>query len=94
MRLEENLEGGSCINESDYGATENLGSTWSASDGLDRKDVGYCNHCKNGKPPRCHHCSVCKPAYNHCLQLVVFFFPINFYRAFFHKILSVLILIL
>ena len=19
---------------------------------------GYCSHCQNGKPPRCHHCSV------------------------------------
>lgn len=85
MRLEENLEGGSCINESDYGATENLGSTWSASDGLDRKDVGYCNHCKNGKPPRCHHCSVCKPAYNNCLQLVVFFSPLISIVHFFIK---------
>ncbi|OAY48952.1 probable protein S-acyltransferase 12 [Manihot esculenta] len=74
MRLEENLEGGSCIHESDYGATENLGSTWSASDGLDRKDVGYCNHCKNGKPPRCHHCSVCQRCVlkmdHHCVWVV------------------------
>lgn len=21
---------------------------------------GYCLYCRNGKPPRCHHCSVCK----------------------------------
>ena len=20
----------------------------------------YCSRCQNGKPPRCHHCSVCK----------------------------------
>lgn len=20
----------------------------------------FCNRCQNGKPPRCHHCSVCK----------------------------------
>ncbi|KAF2324938.1 hypothetical protein GH714_021712 [Hevea brasiliensis] len=58
-RLEENLEGGSCINESDFRAPENLGSTWSGPAGLDRgPHVGYCNHCQNGKPPRCHHCSV------------------------------------
>jgi len=21
---------------------------------------GYCNRCQNAKPPRCHHCSICK----------------------------------
>lgn len=21
--------------------------------------TGYCTRCQNGKPPRCHHCSVC-----------------------------------
>lgn len=23
----------------------------------------YCSRCQNGKPPRCHHCSVCKSAF-------------------------------
>lgn len=22
--------------------------------------LGYCTKCRNVKPPRCHHCSVCK----------------------------------
>ncbi|XP_021675266.2 probable protein S-acyltransferase 12 isoform X2 [Hevea brasiliensis] len=74
-RLEENLEGGSCINESDFRAPENLGSTWSAPAGLDRgPHVGYCNHCQNGKPPRCHHCSVCQRCVlkmdHHCVWVV------------------------
>lgn len=25
--------------------------------------IGYCSRCQNGKPPRCHHCSVCKSAF-------------------------------
>lgn len=30
-------------------------------DGLGRRQqVGFCTRCQNGKPPRCHHCSVCK----------------------------------
>lgn len=49
---EENLEAGSSTSM-DCVAT---------GDGLDRRPgVGYCNQCQNGKPPRCHHCSVCKP---------------------------------
>lgn len=24
------------------------------------RSVGFCDRCQNGKPPRCHHCSVCK----------------------------------
>jgi len=38
----------------------------------------YCSRCQNGKPPRCHHCSVCKSSflwmatnlstYDHCLK--------------------------
>ncbi|CAN0889435.1 Probable protein S-acyltransferase 12 [Linum grandiflorum] len=28
-----------------------------SGEGSDRR-VGYCNRCRNGKPPRCHHCSV------------------------------------
>ena len=31
------------------------------TDGLDRR--AFCNYCQNGKPPRCHHCSVCKPTF-------------------------------
>lgn len=60
---EENLEAGggssSTVTSSDHVAPDALVSTWS-SDGLERKPVGYCFHCQNGKPPRCHHCSICK----------------------------------
>ena len=60
---EENLEGGgsssSIMTSSDHVAPDALVPTWS-SDGLERKQAGYCAHCQNGKPPRCHHCSICK----------------------------------
>ncbi|KAK9018525.1 hypothetical protein V6N11_001497 [Hibiscus sabdariffa] len=31
-----------------------------AEDGFERRTRGggYCTHCQNGKPPRCHHCSI------------------------------------
>ena len=33
----------------------------SISDEMERRpSTGYCHRCQNGKPPRCHHCSVCK----------------------------------
>ncbi|GER48706.1 DHHC-type zinc finger family protein [Striga asiatica] len=39
-----------------------------------RLTLGYCNHCKNGKPPRCHHCSVCQRCVlkmdHHCIWVV------------------------
>ena len=59
---EENLEAGgssSIMTSSDHVAPDALVPTWS-SDGLERKQAGYCAHCQNGKPPRCHHCSICK----------------------------------
>ncbi|XP_059651187.1 retrovirus-related Pol polyprotein from transposon RE2 isoform X3 [Cornus florida] len=53
-------EGGPRSSLPDYVAPENSTSTWSSSDGLERRPaVGYCSQCQNGKPPRCHHCSVC-----------------------------------
>lgn len=34
--------------------------------------VRYCQHCQNGKPPRCHHCSICKQtSFFHFLLLKV-----------------------
>ncbi|KDP28430.1 hypothetical protein JCGZ_14201 [Jatropha curcas] len=73
--LEENLEGGSSISESNYGAPGALSSTRSASEALDgRPVVGFCNHCQNSKPPRCHHCSVCQRCVlkmdHHCVWVV------------------------
>ncbi|XP_039048169.1 probable protein S-acyltransferase 12 [Hibiscus syriacus] len=48
VSVEENLEVGS--------------SLAAAEDGFERRSrgVGYCTHCQNGKPPRCHHCSICQ----------------------------------
>lgn len=33
--------------------------------------VGYCTRCQNAKPPRCHHCSICK-------FLLTFFFLLSY----------------
>lgn len=61
---DENLEAGCSMNDgSDYMGTGVSGATQSNSDVLDRRaNVGYCNHCQNVKPLRCHHCSVCEPS--------------------------------
>lgn len=56
VQEEENLEAGSSMQFSEHVAPEA-----SASDALERRPpIGYCSRCQNGKPPRCHHCSVCK----------------------------------
>ncbi|XVE77327.1 hypothetical protein DITRI_Ditri13aG0053600 [Diplodiscus trichospermus] len=60
-------------------AEENLevgGSLAAADDGFERRPRGgyYCLHCQNGKPPRCHHCSVCQRCVlkmdHHCIWVV------------------------
>lgn len=61
----ESLEAGSSTIIPDGGGPEISGSSWSSPDGSERRPpAGYCIHCQNGKPPRCHHCSVCKPTFN------------------------------
>ncbi|KAK9056099.1 hypothetical protein SSX86_027187 [Deinandra increscens subsp. villosa] len=59
---------------------ENLeaGPDSSASTSLDVPEngqaLGYCRNCRNGKPPRCHHCSVCQRCVlkmdHHCVWVV------------------------
>lgn len=70
---EENLEAGSSMTSAVHVAPEALTSTWS-SDGLERKPTGYCIKCQNGKPPRCHHCSICQRCIlkmdHHCVWVV------------------------
>ncbi|KAD3069032.1 hypothetical protein E3N88_36912 [Mikania micrantha] len=39
-----------------------------------RQALGYCHYCRNGKPPRCHHCSICQRCVlkmdHHCVWVV------------------------
>lgn len=60
MSSEQTVEGNLMIS---YDSTALAGSTTmpSSSDGTERRpEIGYCSQCQNRKPPRCHHCSVCK----------------------------------
>ncbi|KAK4789061.1 hypothetical protein SAY86_020380 [Trapa natans] len=69
---EEILEAGS----SAAVATESsLSVAWPSSDGSgNRPSIGFCNHCHNEKPPRCHHCSICQRCIlkmdHHCVWVV------------------------
>ncbi|XP_052192921.1 probable protein S-acyltransferase 12 [Diospyros lotus] len=72
---EGNLEEGSSMPLSDCMTSESLDSTISSSDAPQRRSaVSYCIHCENGKPPRCHHCSVCQRCVlkmdHHCIWVV------------------------
>ncbi|KAI3441704.1 S-acyltransferase [Psidium guajava] len=72
VRDEENFEAdGSCLPHEASGS----GSTWPSSNGSEgRPPLGFCIHCQNGKPPRCHHCSVCQRCVlkmdHHCVWVV------------------------
>jgi hypothetical protein len=46
---------------SNYFATDNVNRPLSVSEEQGHTPR-YCSRCQNGKPPRCHHCSVCKSA--------------------------------
>ncbi|KAJ4728043.1 S-acyltransferase [Melia azedarach] len=74
MLSAENMEAGSSSISSNVG-TEASGSMRSFSDGLDGgTSAGFCERCQNGKPPRCHHCSVCQRCVlkmdHHCVWVV------------------------
>lgn len=57
---EESLEAGMPMAFSNHVAPETSASVLSSSDGMERRrETGYCSRCQNGKPPRCHHCSIC-----------------------------------
>lgn len=58
---EEYLEEGNSTSISQNLGPEIPASTLPSSDGTEiRPAVRYCSQCQNGKPPRCHHCSICK----------------------------------
>lgn len=56
---EENLEAGTSTTCSYHLPPEGLSSTQPLDELERRTPIGYCTRCQNGKPPRCHHCSVC-----------------------------------
>ncbi|KAK6918197.1 Palmitoyltransferase, DHHC domain [Dillenia turbinata] len=73
--VDANLEVGSTEALTDVIVPENSASTWVPSEGIESRPVaGYCSRCHNGKPPRCHHCSVCQRCVlkmdHHCIWVV------------------------
>ncbi|XP_059318154.1 probable protein S-acyltransferase 12 isoform X2 [Lycium ferocissimum] len=73
---EQNIEEGNSVALSDYASIENPTPTLS-TDQIERRQSqsrGYCSKCHNGKPPRCHHCSVCQRCVlkmdHHCIWVV------------------------
>lgn len=57
---EQSVEEGCSVSLPANAGPENVVSASSSSGtGERRQAVGFCSHCQNGKPPRCHHCSVC-----------------------------------
>ncbi|XP_070030249.1 putative protein S-acyltransferase 12 isoform X1 [Nicotiana tabacum] len=73
---EQNIEEGNSVALTDYASIENNTPTVS-TDQIERRQSqsrGYCSQCQNGKPPRCHHCSVCHRCVlkmdHHCIWVV------------------------
>ncbi|XAR62924.1 Protein S-acyltransferase [Bertholletia excelsa] len=69
------VEEGNNVALSDSLAFGSLSSSLPSSDGSERRPaIGYCRKCGNGKPPRCHHCSVCQRCVlkmdHHCVWVV------------------------
>lgn len=62
MLPQQNVEDGNSVISSISVVITNS-ATMTTSQGLERKPTGFCDRCQNGKPPRCHHCSVCKLVY-------------------------------
>ncbi|XP_073309270.1 probable protein S-acyltransferase 13 [Primulina huaijiensis] len=67
MSPQQNVEDGSSVISSISVVFPNMTS----SQGSERKPTGYCDRCQNGKPPRCHHCSVCKMANDAFLRWII-----------------------
>lgn len=57
-----NLEAGTSSQSLDYVGPDALDPS---------RSVGFCDRCQNGKPPRCHHCSVCKHIMMLCLWKLI-----------------------
>ncbi|CAN8248198.1 unnamed protein product [Cochlearia groenlandica] len=58
----------------DHFIRENMEAASSAATSADGDALGYCPKCRNVKPPRCHHCSVCQRCVlkmdHHCVWIV------------------------
>ncbi|KAL7158976.1 hypothetical protein ABFS83_02G179300 [Erythranthe nasuta] len=71
---DQNVEQENFISSSSLAAVDNSALA-SSSDGIEKRSApGYCSRCQNGKPPRCHHCSVCERCVlkmdHHCIWVV------------------------
>ncbi|XP_042504568.1 probable protein S-acyltransferase 12 [Macadamia integrifolia] len=72
---EESLDMAGSMPLPEFATPETINSAWSSLEGMEgRQTVGYCGHCQNNKPPRCHHCSVCQRCVlkmdHHCIWVV------------------------
>ncbi|OIW09816.1 hypothetical protein TanjilG_32254 [Lupinus angustifolius] len=60
--------------EAAYMGSDVLSNELNASGGQDYRRVRYCRKCNQFKPPRCHHCSVCRRCIlkmdHHCIWVV------------------------
>lgn len=56
--LEEGVGGSLTVDYAPPGISD---SNWQSGESSGRRrPVGFCGRCQNGKPPRCHHCSICE----------------------------------
>ncbi|KAJ6804386.1 putative protein S-acyltransferase 12 [Iris pallida] len=72
--FEERLEIANSMTLTGNIAPEIRASERSSPEGPEMREIPYCTRCQNGKPPRCHHCSICQRCVlkmdHHCVWVV------------------------